>query len=57
MPGHPKEEVDRLTCRAIETMASGFVPISRLVPWVNVTGRSVLLRKVRHGMPNTVVSS
>ena len=29
----------------------------RLVPWVIVTGRSVLGRTVRHGTPSTVVSS
>src|SRR5690606_30453290 len=38
-------------------MAAGSVPISSLVPTVQVSGRSVLSRRVRHGTPMTVVSS
>ena len=43
--------------RAASTIAVGFVPMSRLVPLVIVTGRSVLFRSVMHGTPSAVVSS
>src|SRR5665809_48824 len=33
------------------------VPIRRLVPSLQVTGRSVVLRRVRQGIPSAVVSS
>ena len=39
------------------TAASGSDPTSVLVPSRTVTGRSVLSRRVRHGIPSMVVSS
>ena len=38
-------------------IARGFEPISSFVPIFTVSGRSVLSRKVIHGIPITVVSS
>lgn len=38
-------------------IALGLVPINSLVPWIIVSGRSVLSRKVIHGIPTTDVPS
>src|ERR1035437_4704716 len=44
-------------CSQAWRMLSGVVPARMLVPSSTVTGRSVLLRRVRQGIPRAVVSS
>lgn len=43
--------------RVSSTIRFGSVPMTRFVPCVTVTGRSVVSRKVRQGTPRIVVSS
>src|SRR5437762_884231 len=43
--------------RTSRTRRVGSGPITRFVPWLTVTGRSVVSRRVRQGTPRTVVSS
>src|SRR5215472_435382 len=43
--------------RTSARIVPGSDPTTMFVPWVTVTGRSVLSRSVRQGIPSTVVSS